>query len=137
MTQALIRAGFEQKLSTWAAAQNPVMQVAWENAAFTPPAGRYVRAFLLWLPAESDFMDCTDRQYAGVFQLHLLIPQGVGAGEGEALISSLDTAFGTRFTSGGLTIHLTRPLSADGPGNPDADRFLIPISCAFSAVTAP
>ncbi|RZL39228.1 MAG: hypothetical protein EOP35_04115 [Rubrivivax sp.] len=137
MSQALIRAAFEQKLATWAAAQTPAVLVAWENVAFTAPAGRYVRAFLLPLPTETDFLSGTDRQFAGVFQLHLLIAQGAGPGEAEALITSLDTAFGLRLTNGSLVVTLTRPLSADGAGEPDADRYLVPVSCAYRAATAP
>lgn len=137
MSQALVRAAFEQKLSAWAAAQNPAIQVAWENVAMTPPAGRYMRAFLLWLPTQVEFVAGTDRQFAGVFQLHILTAQGVGAGEAESLVAALDAEFGLRFTSGALVFNLTRPISADGPAQPDADRLLVTASCAFRVATAP
>lgn len=136
MSNALIRAAFETKLDAWAAAQSPAIPVAYENVGFTLPAGRYAACFLLPLPTQADTMAQTDRQYSGVWQVNLFTAQGAGPGEAEALVASLDAYFGMRLTSGGLVVNLTRPLSAD-PAQADADRYMVPVSCAYLAGTAP
>lgn len=134
MTQARIRQSFETALNTWASAQSPVMEIAWENVTFEPPRGRYVRAFLL--PAETTSFDVlrATRSYKGLFQITLCMPRGVGMGAAEALIASLDAAMppGTPLTAGGLSVWITEPISA-GPAIADADQVQIPLSLYYQA----
>lgn len=137
MTQARIRQSFETALSAWASAQSPVMEIAWENVTFDPPAGRYVRAFLL--PADTTSVDVlrATRSYKGLFQVTLCMPRGVGMGAAEALISSLDLAMppGTPLSAGGLSIWITEPVSV-GPAIVDADQVQIPLSFYYQAHSA-
>jgi len=141
MSQSLIRAAFEQKLATWAAAQSPAIPVVYQGVKTPIPTGRYAACYLLPLPTASEFLERADRQYSGVFQVNLFISTSTtaaaGMAEGEALAASLDTAFGMRLTNGSLVINLTRPMSIDGPAVPDADRDVLSVSCAYFAATAP
>jgi hypothetical protein len=134
MSQAVIRRAFETRLKTWADALSPAMPIAWENVAFTPPAGRYARAFLLPAPTESDTLERTDRLYRGVFQVSLVMPIDKGAGAAETLVASLDAAFAHTFTQGTLRIWLLRPFSP-ARGLSEGDRWVMPLSAQYRAQT--
>lgn len=137
MSQALIRAAFEQALNTWAAAQTPAVPVAWENVVYTPTAGaRYARAFLLPARTTSDDLAGAHRHYEGVFQVSLVMPLGTGPAAAEALIASLDSAFPLTapITSGSVKVFLLSPMSA-APALNEPDRFVVPVSCTYRADT--
>jgi hypothetical protein len=128
VTQATIRAAFEVRLDAWAAANG--VEVAWENRAFSPPAGVYARAFLI--PATTDhlFLEGGGREFSGIFQVNLYMPLGGGPGAGEAMIDSLDAAFAVSFTQSSLRVTLLRPMSA-AAGMQANNRFIIPVSAEY------
>ena len=134
MSDALIRAAFETRLAAWGAAQSPPIPIAYENATFTPPAGRYARCFLMPAPTECETMGGEHRRRMGIFQVSLCMPIGTGPGAAASLAASLDTAFPLTqpMTQGGVRIFLLSPMSA-GPGIQDPDRYVIPVSCAYRA----
>ena len=136
MTQARIRAAFETALNTWAAAQTPAIPVAWQNVNFTPPATRYLRAFVLPADTESYGLDGLNREYIGIFQVSIVLPSGQGAADGDAIAASLDALFtpSAPLTSGGLSVYVTRPMSPSSPLQ-EADRFVVPCSLAYQANT--
>lgn len=136
MSQTIIRAGFETRLKTWADARTPAIPIAWENVPFTPPAGRYVRAFLLPARTQSVTLAKTDREYKGIFQVSFCMPLGTGAGTFESLLSSLDSAFSVVFTQTFVDIYLLSPFSA-APAIQEADRYVIPVSAEYQANVAP
>lgn len=132
MTQAVIRSGFEAALKVWADAQTPVIPVAWQNVAFTPPAGRYLRAELI--PAQTNKLafDGTGRTWKGIFQVSFVMPIGVGSGTVESLAASLDAAFADSFSYSGLRIYLLSPLSP-APALQETDRYVVPVSAYYRA----
>lgn len=134
MSQKIVRAGLEKKLNTWAAAQTPVLTVAWENTTFTPPAGPYIRAFILPEPTLSQTMDKTHRRYAGIMQVDLVMPINGGASPAETLLASLLTAFtpATSFTESGVLIYITDPASA-APAVSESSRYTVPVSIPYAA----
>lgn len=134
MSQAIIRAAFETRLKTWADARSPAIPIAWENVPFTPPSGRYLRAFLLPARTQSVLLEKTDREYKGIFQVSFCMPVGTGAGTFEGLLSSLDSAFAQTFTQSGVRIFLVSPFSA-APAIQEPDRFTIPVSAEYRANT--
>lgn len=133
MTQALVRKGFETALKAWAAAQTPAIPIAWENVAFSPPEGRYIRAFVL--PADTGSIDLAGahRVYAGVFQITLCLPAGTGPGQAETLLAALDALFpvATPLIAGGLRIFFSPP-SAAAP-LPEPGRYVVPVSIRYRA----
>jgi hypothetical protein len=136
MSDALIRAAFESRLATWAAAQSPAIPVAYENVNFTPPAGRYVRCFILPANTQSETLDGIHRKRMGIFQVDLCMPNGSGAGAAIALAASLDAAFPLTapMTQSTLKIFLLSPMSpAAAIQRPD--HFVVPVSCAYRADT--
>ena len=84
MSKALVRRGFEAALKTWADAQSPALPVAWQNVSFTPPAGRYARAFVIPAPTQSNTLDRSHRAYTGIFQVNLHMPINTGPAAAEA-----------------------------------------------------
>lgn len=134
MTQAIIRKGFESRLKAWADAQTPAIPVAWQNVAFTPPAGRYARAFLLPNPTRSETLEKEHRRYEGVFQVSLCMTIGTGASVAEALTASLDAHFDAYFMQDSLRIYLLTPMSA-APALQDGDRYVVPVSASYRADT--
>ena len=133
MTQARVRAALETVLETWATAQS--MLVAWENVTFDPGT-QYVRSNLL--PAQTQSFDLLGlhRRYQGVYQVTLVMPQGVGMGATEALVASLEVSFPqhTYFVSGGLRVLISRPMSAAGSFTGDGE-VSVPVSCTYQADT--
>lgn len=134
MSQALIRKGFETRLKTWADAQTPSIPIEWQNVSFTPPAGRYARAFLIPNATQSETLEKTHRRYEGIFQVSLCMNLGTGSGVVEALVSSLDAAFASYFTESPLRIFLLSPMSA-ATALIEVDRYVVPISAAYRADT--
>lgn len=134
MTIARIRQALESRTNTWAQAQTPAIPVAFENALFTPPPGRYARAFVLPGETVSDDMAGKHRRYVGVFQVSLYLPLNAGTAESAALIASLDTSFALTapITISGFQVFLTSPMSP-GPAIPDGTRYQIPVSCRYRA----
>lgn len=134
MTQATIRKAFETRLKTWADAQTPAIPVAWENVAFTPPAGRYLRAYLLPSKVPRLFLDGTGRTFRGVFQVSFYMPLDKGAGSAESLIASLDAAFDAYEEQDGLRVYLLSPFYP-ASGRADGDRWVVPASAEYRADT--
>lgn len=132
MSDVLIAEAFESTLKAWADAQTPAIPVAWENKAFTPPAGRYVRAHLLPNPAKHLFVDGDGRSLQGIFQVDLCMPIGAGAGGARALAASLDAAFAITMVQGSLRIWLIAPMSAANAIQ-EPDRFVVPVSAEYKA----
>jgi hypothetical protein len=136
MSQVRVDKGFESRVNAWAAAQVPPIPVAWPNVAFTPPAGRYVRAFVL--PGRTDSRDLQGlhRGYVGVFQITLYLPLNDGPRRASALVDSLDAAFplSDPIVVDGLRLHVTSPMSAAGPLD-SPDRYVVPVSCRYAANT--
>lgn len=135
MTTARIRTAFETKIATWAAAQSPALTVAWENKAFTPPAGAYCRASLIPGRTASRDLGGLNRSYTGVFQVSLYLPTGTLSQPGAVLADSLDTAFPVEdpLIVGDLAIFLTSPMSP-AAALEDAGRYVVPVSCTYTAV---
>jgi hypothetical protein len=136
MSDALIRTAFESRLATWAAAQSPAIPVAYENCDFTPPAGRYVRCFILPANTQSETLDGIHRKRTGIFQVDLCMPIKSGSGAAIALAASLDAAFPLTapMTQSTLKIFLLSPMSM-AAAIQQPDHFVVPVSCAYRADT--
>lgn len=136
MSDALVRAAFETRLAAWAAAQVPPIPVAYENAAFSTPTGRYARCYLLPAPTVNEMLNGEHRRRMGVYQVSLCMPIGSGPGAAAALTASLDAAFpmALPMTQGALKVFLLSPMSP-APAIQESDRFTVPVSCTYRADT--
>jgi hypothetical protein len=138
MSEKLIRSLFEGRLKTWAAARVPPLVVAWENVTMTPPAGVYLRAFLLRGDTTSRDLAGDNRHRVGVFQVNIICPSNKGAGEGESIAAELDALFPMNLvlTSGSFSVTQTSPLRTR-PAIVDPDRYTIPVDYQYRADTYP
>lgn len=136
MSDALVRAAFESRLTTWAAAQTPPIPVAYQNTAFTPPAGRYVRCWVIPAPTQAETFDGLGRLRRGIFQVDLCMPIGTGPAAANALADSLDAAFPLTapLAQGGIKVYLLAPLSQAGPLD-EPGHFVVPVSCEYRSDT--
>lgn len=134
MSQRLIRQLYEQRLATWAAGKP--LPVAWQNVALTPPAGTYLRAFLL--PADTDSQDMAGdhRAYTGVFQVSIVTPNGQGSGAAEELAEELAALFpmALRLTSGAFAVQIIAPTSI-GQQIPGDTHLTLPVWFRYRADT--
>lgn len=135
MSQRIIRAALESRLSAWAAAQSPPIPISWQNIPFAPPnQARYLRAFLL--PAETQDHAVTNdvTTYAGVFQVSVCVPDGSGAGAAELLVEALTVQFaaGTLIVRSGLSVLVSRTPSS-APAMQEPGLFVVPVSIRYRA----
>lgn len=135
MSQALVRAAFESRLATWAAARSPALPIAWENAK-AAPALPYLRVALLPAPTVSQTLDGLHRAYRGVFQILIVAPLDVGPGAAEGIAAEIAALFpmNLRIASGVLTVQTTSPASP-APALQHASDFTVPVSIAYRADT--
>lgn len=132
MSLALIRAGFETRLNTWAVTQS--IPVAFENVSFAPPATKYLRAYLLPAPTDSETLDGLHRGYTGVFQVNIVMPVNVGSNEAQTLSDAIAGLYGVTFTQDTIRVYITRPFS-NRPAFADGDRYVYPIYCNYRVDT--
>lgn len=134
MSNKQIRALLEGRLKTAAAAYAPALPVAYQNAAFTKPtAGAYLRCFLLPNETDSRFLEETDRDYMGVFQVSVVAPLNGGPAVAESVVAWLEGLFpkGLLIT-GALTVRVMSVPSAAPPlFEPDA--YVVPVSFTYQA----
>lgn len=94
MSQKLVRALLESRLSAWAKARTPPIRVAYQNVAFTPQTNEtYLAAYLLPASTTSITLEATDKVFAGVFQVSIVAPSGNGPGIAEAVAAELELLF--------------------------------------------
>ena len=136
MSNKVCRSLVEAKLSAWAAARSPALAVAWENVPFTPPAGVYLRGFLLPATTMAPDLEGALRTLRGVYQISVMAPINVGPGVAEGIAGELEAVFplNQRLTGSGLVLQIITPVTA-AQGAQDADRFVLPVSFQYRADT--
>lgn len=122
-----VRTALVTHLAGWVSAQN--LPVAWENQAFTPPAGTFLRAFLL--PAGRSALSLCDIEEAGVLQVSIYVKRDTGTGPVTALAESLCAHFAPAQYAG-FQIQ-SPPFYAQGL-NTDDGRYLLPVSIFYRAI---
>lgn len=125
-----VRKLFESRLATWAATKG--IDVAWENAHYTPGDTTYLRAFLLRGATTSRDMAGTNRHRVGVFQVNVVAPLGSGPGAAEAIGEEICTLFPAqlRLTDSAFTVIVTQPMAL-ASGIAGDDRYTVPVSCRY------
>jgi hypothetical protein len=137
MSLPLIRIILEARLSAWAKAHVPKLDVAWQNQGFTPAAGMYLRSFIL--PGQTDSLDISGdhRVFVGVHQVSVVCPAGEGQGPGERLAQEIVDLFPLylRLARQGFEVMVATPPSI-GSAIPDEDVYVLPVSYSYRADTA-
>lgn len=137
MSQKKCRAAYESRLKAFAAAQSPALEVAYENAQFTPTVGAiYLRCYQLPAPTQAADLEGAHRAYTGVFGVNVTAPINVGAGAALTIADALAAYFvnNARLTVSGLAVQQITPASI-APALQLEDRYVIPVSWQYRADT--
>lgn len=138
MTMPRIRQLLETRLNTWAAARSPALSIAWQNVPFTPPAGAYLRAFILPAETDSQTLDGGHREYTGLFQVSVCAPRDTGPGAAESIAEEIATLFPNSLiltiASPAFAVQMVSPMSI-GRAIQEPDRYVIPIWARYRADT--
>jgi hypothetical protein len=130
---ASIMAAFNSHLNTLATEES--IPVAWENVSFSPPAGPYLRAFLLpALTVGAALGAEASNKHRGIFQVDCICPGGNGWGPCLVIAEQVRVQFkrGTRLMDGNLIVESV----SFGPGMMDGTRYKIPVSISYWAFLA-
>lgn len=137
MSLPRIRSLLETRLKAWADARVPPVLIAWQNLGFTPPAGIYLRSFIL--PGQTDSLDMSgyNRVFVGAHQISLVCPASVGQGAGERLAEELVALYPLymRLALQSFEVMVSSPVSV-GSAIPDEDVYVLPVSYSYRADTA-
>lgn len=129
-----VRKLFESRLATWAATKG--IDVAWENAHYTPADETYLRAFLLRGTTTSRDMAGANRHRVGVFQVNVVAPLGSGPGAAEAIGEEICALFPAqlRLTDSTFTVLVAQPMALH-TGIASEDRYTVPVSLRYMSDT--
>lgn len=132
MSKKIVRAALESAVNTWASSHS--LTVAWENVSFAPPAGAYIRAFIIPSPTTSESLERADRRFSGLLQVDLMMPINGGSGPAEALLESLSAAFNPANVLGfsGVRINILQPAS-DAAAIVEPNRHVVPVTVPYQA----
>lgn len=138
MSNKRIRALYEGRLATWAAARVPALSIALQNKPFTPTTGTaYLKCFLLPADTASEDLAGALRTYRGVFMVSVVAPINTGPGAAETIADELAALFvhNARLTGSGFTVQQITPAS-QAPALQDATTYIVPVSFEYRADTA-
>jgi hypothetical protein len=94
MSQKLVRALLESRLTAWAKARTPQIRIAYQNVTFTPQTNEtYLAAYLLPASTTSITLEASDKVFSGVFQVSIVAPSGNGPGVAESIADELELLF--------------------------------------------
>ena len=93
MSDRIIRSLFESRLKEWADTTVPKLEIAFEDVAFTPPDGPYLKAFLLPANPDSEDLEGKHIAYRGVFQVSVVTKSGSGRGAAGLIAEDIAALF--------------------------------------------
>lgn len=134
MSLRKVRAALEKRLGTL----SPAIATAYENLGFAPTSGTpYQKTFLMRGAPDNTIMGDKVFEEVGIFQVSLMYPQNVGAGDAEARAELIRTHFkrGQTLNEDGIRVHITRTPTIP-QGRPDGDRWHIPVTIRWHAYIA-
>lgn len=137
MSNKRIRALYEGRLLTWAAARGVPLTVVYQNRPQVPTTGTaYLKCFLLPADTASQDIEGALRTYRGVFMVSVVAPINTGPGAAETIADELAALFvlNARLTASGFTVQQITPAS-QAPALQDASTYIVPVSFEYRADT--
>ena len=136
MSHLKVRNLLETRLADWSAERTYSLPIAWQNTPLNLPQATYLRAFVLPADTGSDDLEGVHRSYIGIFQITIVISDGLGAGVAEAIADELAALFpnNLRLTLNGFTVQIIRPL-AIGIAQQEPESYALPVSLSYRADT--
>jgi hypothetical protein len=135
MSNKAIRALLEGRLKTWADGRSPAIKVAFQNAAFTKPNALYLRAFMLPNDTDSRFLEGTDKDYMGIFQVSIVAPLNGGPSPAETVVASLEALFPKDLIIAGTPSVRVTSVPSASPALQEPDAYVVPVSFEYQAQT--
>lgn len=138
MSNKRIRALYEARLTTWAAARGTPLRIAYQNKPFVPVTGEtYLKAILLPADTRSDDLQGTMRTYLGVFGINVVAPINTGPGNAETIADEIAALFvmNARLTASSFTVQQITPAGQAVPLQ-DATTYTVPVSFEYRSDTA-
>lgn len=88
-----VRSDLESRLATWAANQNPPIEISWEGVSYDKPSKLFLQAVLS--PTKPSMSGVSGIRYRelGIFHINIWGIDGVGSAEVESIAASLVNLF--------------------------------------------
>jgi hypothetical protein len=136
MSNSIIRAEFETRLSHWADAQNPKIPIAFEGVAFTKPTNGtpFLEAFLLPGPTLNRTVDGKRKTYIGLFHINCWAPSGRGMGQVERIAQAIADLFPMLPKMGRVSVEKT-PAAGKSPLD-DSGWLIVPVTVEYRMETS-
>lgn len=137
MSQKKVRAAYETKLATWAAARTPALRVQHENVPFNPAHGEtYLRAYLLPATTTSPDLAGDITTYQGVFQISVVAPINSGPGIANGIAEELEAQFPVNqlVSVSAFVVQQVTPASV-APALQTESEYIVPVSFQYRADT--
>lgn len=126
MSNPVIRAALEGRLNTWALAQVPPVQLAWQSVSFEKEAGKpFLEPILIPNLTVNHEVSGSRKTHLGLFQINVWAPTGEGMGRVEAMAQAIVDLFPLVPKFGNVSIEATPTASNPLPG--DAGWVIVPI----------
>lgn len=125
MSKPIVRRAFETRIAAWAATQNPIPLISFENDTFTKPDNDlFIECYII--PNKTINRETTAQRQTlmGLFQVNVWFRQGSGMGDAEASAESLVAAFPVIPKIAGLSIEETPTV---GKPLPDSGWQVLPV----------
>jgi len=137
MSHARARRAIEVKLTAWA--EDQAMPIVFGTEEFTPLEGQvYVRAFLMPASTTCLYLNASELEYRGIYQVSIYTPNGEPVSVPELIIDQLSALFplDSRLDRAGFLGQVTEPVE-QGPTIPDPSRYMIPVSFTYRGSAPP
>lgn len=133
MSASDIREAFETRIAAFAAAQTPVLPVAWENTTYTPsPNTAFLQCAMLPAPTANPWMGVTSERLLGIYQINCYGVQDTGPAATEAVADALIALFPRGgITQNGKTINIDVTPSRVKGLNDQNGFFFIPVRIRY------
>ena len=137
MSHARARRAIEVILTAWTDAQ--AMPIVFGAEEFSPPEGQlYLRAFLIPASTVCRYLNASELEYRGIYQVSIMTPNGEPVSVPELIIDQLSALFplDSRLDRAGFLGQVTAPVE-QGPTITDTARYMIPVSFTYRGSAPP
>ncbi|SED33046.1 Bacteriophage related protein of unknown function [Pseudomonas mohnii] len=137
MSHARARRAIEVKLDAWAEAEG--LMVAHGAEPFDPPEGQvYLRAFLIPASTTCRYLNASELEYSGIYQVSIITPIDQLISVPEQIIDQLSALFplDSLLDRAGFLGQVSAPVE-QGPTITEPDRYTVPASFTYRGSAAP
>lgn len=137
MSHARARRAIEVKLDAWADAKG--IMIAHGAEPFSPPEGQvYLHAFLLPASTTCRFLNASELEYRGIYQVSIVTPADQLISVPEQILDELSALFplDSSLERAGFLGLVSNPVE-QGPTITEPDRYTVPVSFTYRGSAPP